>query len=149
MRSRGSPYSEHGFAQRLATLEEILEADGEVIDYADLPRRSTRYVRVEVAAPGYGSPRLATYEYEEWYRGSAARWHLTDYQYELRFEPPGSGRKAYHWHDRLYHFHCAERRPSSEDHYRGYEVDLLEDVRPELLKLYAEGRIDCSGLHPL
>lgn len=68
----------------------------------------------------------------------------------MRLEPAGSGRKAYHWHDGVHHVHCAEpRSPRPDEHYRGYEVDLLADARPDLLRIAAAGAVDCSGLHPL
>lgn len=141
------PLSDHRFTQRLKTLIEILEADGDLVDVADIPRRATRYMRLEVSAPGYGLPPIATFEYEEWYTLSRSGWSLTDYQYEIRFDRRPFGRKAYHWHGGVHHFHCAEDEGTAADHFRGYEIDLLRDARPDLLRVYAVGSIDCSGLH--
>ena len=149
MRARRRVLGAHAFEQRLATLAEIFETDGDVL-VDDVRSARRRRVRIEVEAPGYGLPRSATYEYEEWYRGTAGGWTLTDYQYEVRLGPPPSGRKAYHWHDDFFHFHCEDSGgPEAVDHYRGYVVDLLEDARPDFLAIHALGRVDCSGLHPL
>lgn len=114
----------------------------------DVVSRSRRKLRIEAVSPGYDLPIEATFEYEEWYVRDRRGWSLTDYQYEVRLRPPGSGRMAYHWHDDSHHVHCADpRSPRSSDHYRGYEVDLLRDARPDLLRIVATGAVDCSGLH--
>ena len=127
---------------------EIFEADGEVVAVDDLASRSRRKLRMEVASPGYELPREASFEYEEWYVRAGSGWSLTDYQYEVRLEPAGSGRKAFHWHNESHHVHCVDKRSvGAADHYRGYEVDLLRDVRPEFLQIVATGAVDCSGLH--
>ncbi len=116
----------------------------------DIASHSRRKLRIEAASPGYDLPLQATFEYEEWYARSRRGWSMTDYQYEVRFHPVGSGRKAFHWHDDSHHVHCVDpRSPRSNDHYRGYEVDLLGDARPDLLRIVAAGAVDCSGLHPL
>jgi len=141
------PLSDHRFAQRLKTLVEILEADGELVDAADIARAATRYVRFEVSAPGYELPGIATFEYEEWYARSRTGWSLSDYQYEIRFDRSPFGRKAYHWHDGLHHLHCTGQQGTTDDHFRAYEMDLLRDARPDLLRVYAVGSVDCSGLH--
>lgn len=151
MRSRSTrQLTSHALAQRLSTLSEILEADGELSDGRDVFRGETRYVRFAVAVPGYGLPRIATYEYEEKFRRGRERWIMTGYQYEIRFEVAPFGRKAFHWHDGRHHVHCQESRDTRrDDHYRGYEIDLLEDARPEFLRILAAGRLDCASLHPL
>lgn len=114
----------------------------------DIVSRSRRKLRIEVASPGYDLPLQVTFEYEEWYRRSPRGWTLTDYQYEVRLHPAGSGRKAFHWHGDSHHLHCADPRSSrSNDHYRGYAVDLLRDARLDLLRIVAAGVVDCSGLH--
>lgn len=129
---------------------EILEADGDVVRVDDIRSRSRRKLRIEIASPGYDLPLQATFEYEEWYRRGQRGWSRTDYQYEVRLHPAASGRKAFHWHDGSHHVHCAGARSVlSHDHYRGYEVDLLRDARPDLLQVAAAGAVDCSGLHPL
>ena len=116
----------------------------------DIVGRSRRKLRIEAMSPGYDLPQEATFEYEEWYSRSRRGWSLTDYQYEVRLHPPGSGRKAFHWHGDMHHVHCTDpRSPRSDDHYRGYEVDLLADARPALLRIAATGVVDCSGLHRL
>lgn len=143
------PLSDHRFAQRFKTLGEILEADGELVDAADIARAATRYVRLEVSAPGYELPPIATFEYEELYARSRTGWSLSHYQYEIRFDRRAFGRKAYHWHDGLHHLHCTEHQGTTDDHFRGYEMDLLRDARPDLLRVYAVGSVDCSGLHAL
>jgi hypothetical protein len=136
----------HAFAQRVSTLEEIFEANGS-LRVIDATRRTTRYLRFLIDSPGHALPTEGTFDYEEWYRWSAAAWRLTDYQYELRLAR--GGRMAFHWHDGRYHFHCQEAAGRSDDHYRGHEVDLLDDARPSLRRLAAVGAIDCSHLHPL
>lgn len=142
--------SSHALVQRLSTLIEILEADGELVDNRDAPRRETRYARLAVAVPGHGLPRVATLEYEEWFTRGGPSWVMTDYRYEIRFEVAPFGRKAFHWHDGRHHVHCQESRDARrDDHYRGYEIDLLEDARPEFLRILAAGRLDCASLHPL
>lgn len=114
----------------------------------DLLGRSRRKLRIEAIGPGYDLPLRATFEYEEWYVRTRGGWSLTDYQYAVRLHPAGSGRKAFHWHDDSHHVHCLDSRvPRSRDHYRGYEVDLLRDARPDLLRIVALGAVDCSGLH--
>ena len=114
----------------------------------DAASRSMRKLRIEVASPGYDLPMQATFEYEEWYRRAPRGWSLTDYQYEVRLHPTGSARKAFHWYEDSHHVHCADPRSErSSDHYRGYEVDLLRDARPDLLRIVAAGLVDCSGLH--
>ena len=114
----------------------------------DIVSRSRRKLRIEAASPGYDLPMQATFEYEEWYLRSSRGWTLTDYQYEVRLHPAGSGRKAFHWHDDSYHVHCVDPRSArANDHYRGYDVDLLRDARPDLLRIVAAGVVDCSGLH--
>lgn len=128
---------------------EILEADGDLVALADRPGGMTRYVRLEVAAPGHDLRRVATYEYEEWYARTRRGWELTDHQYEIRLDPPRQGRKGYHWHDLSYHVHCAATRIGGDGHYRGYRIDLLEDARPDFLSIYAAGHVNCSGLRPL
>ncbi len=141
------PLREHAVSQRLSTLEEILESDGDVA-VTDRRSPSRRYVRILVLAPGWDLPRLATFEYEEWYTLTARGWSATAYQYEVRLERR-AGRKAYHWHDGSHHFHCEDLGSQAHEHYRGYAVDLLDDARPDFLRIAASGRVDCSGLHPL
>jgi len=126
----------------------VLEADGDA-EVFDASHAGTRYVRFLVDAPGYGVGLCAEFEYEEWYRRTGAAWALTDYQYELRLSPAGTGRFAYHWHDDTYHVHCQAGPAPAHAHYRGYAVDLLRDARPDLVRMYAAGQIDCSRLHPL
>jgi hypothetical protein len=127
-------------------LVEILEADGEVILVDDLVSRPRRKLRIAAAFPGYDLPLQATFEYEEWYVRGQRGWSMTDYQYEVRLQ--SAGRKAFHWHNGSHHVHCQDARfLRSADHYRGYEVDLLTDARPDLLRSAVAGAVDCSGLH--
>lgn len=114
----------------------------------DIVGRSRRKLRIELASPGYDLPLQATFEYEEWYLRTRSGWSLTDYQYEVRLDPAGSGGKAFHWHNDSHHVHCVDpRSPRSNDHYRGYEVDVLTHARPDLLRIGSAGTVDCSGLH--
>lgn len=100
-------------------------------------RSRDRYIRLRIAAPGYGS-RFATLEFEEWYVRVAAGWRMTDYQYVLRFEPPGSGRWGEHWHGDDFHRHCEPPRGSLAGHYPSRPIQLF-DARAELLRRSALG----------
>lgn len=127
-------------------LHEILEPHGDV-EIIDVAAPTTRYIRLRASAPGYGLPHAATYDYEEWYRRWRREWVLTAFQYELRFQPAPRGRFGYHWHDGVHHVHCDEGQPSGPgDHYLGYAVDLVPHAHPSLSRMFASGRIDCTGL---
>lgn len=140
--------SDHAFGQLLATLLEVLEPDGDLADFTDRRQRNARYLRIEIAAPGFGLPRRAVFEYEQWYAKSGRGWRLIEYEYEIRFVEAHGGRWAYHLHDGVHHIHCEERGGEPEhEHYRSYEVDLLKEAHPDLVRIYVEGRIDCDGLH--
>ncbi len=103
---------------------------------------------MRIAVPGYGR-HLATLEFEEWYVRAPAGWRMTDYQYELRFEPAGSARWAEHWHDDDFHKHCEPRDGSHEEHYASRPIQLF-DARAELLRRYAPGpdALGCAELEP-
>lgn len=111
-------------------------------------------LRFEVDAPGQGLATQATFVYAEWYRRVAQGWRLARYQFDYVDRLRGA-RLGYHWHSVggrhwLHHAHCEERlgKPAA-DHYRAYEVDLLE-AHQEFVSLYAaEQPVDCSGLRPL
>ncbi|MBI2982791.1 MAG: hypothetical protein HYY42_01145 [Chloroflexi bacterium] len=96
-----------------------------------------RYFRLRVAVPGYGIHH-ATLAFEAWYDRVRAGWRMTDYQYELRFEPAGSGRWAEHWHDDDFHRHCESAAGPHPDHYSSRPIQLF-DARAELLRRYALG----------
>lgn len=126
----------------------MLDRIGEA-ELEDVVSSGERVVTVSAWAPMDQPYVSARFEYTELYRRVGDEWEMTAYTYEFQQRPP-PGRRAYHWHEPwAYHFHCVD--PSSADnaaHYRGYEVDVFEAHRA-FLRLYAEGRIDCSELHPL
>jgi len=119
------------------TLREVCEADGDELEATDERRPRDRYFRLRVAVPGYGSHR-ATLDFEEWYDRAPGGWRLSDYRYELRFEPAGSGRWAEHWHDDTFHLHREPARGAHAHHYPSRPIQLFE-ARTELLRRYALG----------
>lgn len=128
------------------SFREASEADRDEIESLDIARGRTRYLLLRIAVPGWGRHE-ATFEYEEWYERSGDRWRMTDYQYELRFEPAPSGRWAEHWHDGIFHVHCEPARGPHRDHYPSRPIQLF-DARAELRRRYALGRdaLTCSDL---
>ncbi len=122
--------------------------ESEIIDEA--PTDDRRAIVARAHAPLDPPFAHAFLEYKERYERLAdGSWRLTAYRYEFQQRPP-PGRRAFHWHEPwAYHSHCLDpRAPDTDDHYRGYEVDVFE-AHAEFLRLYAAGTIDCSGLHPL
>ncbi len=77
-------------------------------------------------------------EYEEKFTRTTRGWRLIGYQYELRFEPAGSGRWAEHWHDDHFHLHVEPARGPRAGHYPSRPIQLFE-ARKELLRRYALG----------
>lgn len=118
-------------------------------EVVDEPAERHRLIIATADAPLEPPYTRAFFEYVELYEGDADGWDLVAYQYEFQQRPP-PGRRAFHWHEPwAYHFHCLDpRAPDTDDHYRGYQVDVFE-AHAEFLRLYAAGTIDCSGLHPL
>lgn len=143
----------HRFEQRKTTITTTLDHLGE-LELVDAGRQKrSRLLRFAVRAPGHGLPNQATFSYAEWYQRVPRGWRLTRYQYDYVDRQLG-GRLGYHWHTvtrrtTAYHIHCEEVLGSpAAEHYRSYEVDLLE-AHAEFVHLYASDRaIDCSGLRP-
>lgn len=144
----------HRFEQRRASVLAILDhlGDVEVIDSGR--GRRYRLLRFEVAAPGLGLAIEGTFIYAEWYQRVTRGWRLTRYHYDYLDRRHG-GRLGYHWHSLtrrspVFHAHCEHRLGvRTVDHYRAYEVDLLE-AHQEFARLYARGEsISCSGFRPL
>lgn len=151
MRSLG----EHAFEQRKATIIAVLDSLGD-LEVEDAGKAgSRRHLGFRAEAPGSGLSTEALFRYEEWFRrDGAGAWALAKYQYD--YVDLGRGaRLAYHRHaigplSDVIHAHCeAPDRPPAADHFRAYELDLLE-AHEEFVRLYAaEEPIDCRGLRPL
>lgn len=144
----------HRFEQRKTTIRTFLDHLGET-ELADSGRgKRDRLLRFEVRAPGHELPAQATFIYAEWYLRVARGWRLTRYQYDYLDRRLG-GRLGYHWHVLVgrraaHHGHCEQVLGApAVQHYRAYEVDLLE-AHEEFVRLYAGDQpIDCSDLRPL
>lgn len=144
----------HRFEQRKATVLTVLDHLGDV-QLVDAGRdRRNRLVRFEVHAPGHGLTPQGIFIYAEWYQRVTRGWRLSRYQYDYLDRRRG-GRLGYHWHPVIrrrgvYHAHCEERIGiPSIDHYRSYEVDLLEAHEEFVKLLFTDRSINCSGLRPL
>jgi len=144
----------HRFEQRKSTIATVLDHIGEVeiVDAGRLTR--DRALRFEVRSPGHGLKTLATFIYAEWYHRVARGWRLTRYHYDY-IDRRARGRLAYHWHAvgrrrDVYHAHCEERLGTARfEHYRAYELDLLE-AHADFVTLFASDQlVECSGLRPL
>lgn len=144
----------HRFEQRKATILAIMDDLGDAT-LIDIGRdRRLRQIRVETRAPGHGLPTQARFVYVEWFQRVPRGWRLLRYQYDY-LDPRHGGRFAYHWHSvrrrrDVHHAHCEERLGApADEHYRSYEVDLLE-AHEEFARVYAADQpVDCSGLRPL
>lgn len=147
--------------QRIATLEEALENDGNVT--RPIPEREPPeglwYVNLQVEAPGYGLPQVAAYRYQEWWQSIGGAWELISYAYDYRFGPRMAGTFGYHWHKMqsidpsgaaVYHMKCLDPlHPTRDPHFRGLRMDIWE-ARDELTRLDASGEWPtCQGLRPL
>jgi len=144
----------HRFEQRKTTVLTVLDHLGDVQLVDSGRARRNRLLRFEVRAPGIGLPTDGTFIYAEWYQRVARGWRLRRYQYDYLDRRRG-GRLGYHWHSvfrrrAVYHAHCEDALGiASIDHYRSYDVDLLE-AHDEFVGLYAANDpIDCAGLRPL
>ncbi len=144
----------HRFEQRKTTILTVLDHIGEAILVDSGRSERDRLLRFEVQAPGHGLTIDATFIYVEWFHRVARGWRMTRYQYDY-LDRHRHGRLAYHWHSvtrrrGVHHVHCEERLGATpSEHFRAYEVDLLE-AHDEFVGLYAAGTaIDCSGLRPL
>lgn len=135
---------------RLVEIEKRLQPHGDVHFSDEGRNKGRRRIRFRVAAPGYGLPVEALFEYAEWYARTSQGWLLTKYVYEYRPEPP-PGRLAHHLHEPFgAHRHCADARsPGQPDHYEDYPV-VLEQAHEEFATLAAQRRpVSCAGLRPL
>lgn len=144
----------HRFEQRKTTVLTVLDHLGEATLVDSGRSERNRLLRFEVQAPGHGLTIDGTFIYVEWFHRVAGGWRLTRYQYNY-LDRRHQGRLAYHWHSvtrrrSVHHVHCEEQLGVTNiEHYRAYEVDLLE-AHEEFVRLYAGGTaIDCSGLRPL
>lgn len=144
----------HRFEQRKATILAVLDALGDVTLIDSGRERRLRRIRVETQAPGHGLPIQARFTYAEWFQRVPRGWRLIRYQYDYLVRHHG-GRLANHWHSVMrprpvHHAHCEERLGAPVvEHYRSYEVDLLE-AHEEFATLYAADQpVDCSALRPL
>lgn len=144
----------HRFEQRKATIGTVLDHLGEVRLVDSGREKRGRLLRLELHAPGHGLPVQGTFIYAEWYRRVAQGWRLTRYQYDYLDRRLG-GRLGYHWHtltrrSAAYHAHCEQVLGTpTVQHYRSYEVDLLEAHEEFVRRYAADEPIDCSGLRPL
>lgn len=143
----------HRFEQRKTTIQAVLDHLGEATLVDSGRGERDRALRFELHAPGHGLTIDGTFIYAEWYHRVPRGWRLTRYHYDYVDRRLG-GRLGYHWHvlaGRLaaYHAHC-EQVPGAPafQHYRAYEVDLLE-AHEEFVRRYAEeAPIDCSRFRP-
>lgn len=144
----------HRFEQRKTTVLTVLDHLGEVQLVDSGRERRGRFLRFDVLAPSHGLATGGTFIYAEWYQRITRGWRLTRYQYDY-LDRRHAQRRGYHWHplasrSPVYHAHCEERigTPKAE-HYRAYQLELLE-AHQEFVALYAaEEPFDCSGLRPL
>lgn len=139
---------DHQVEQRKATIIAKLEALSDVTA-SDVPRaRRRRLIEVQGDAPGGDLPRLASFVYREAFARIRDRWHLVAYAYELLDRVRG-GRRAYHWHDDLFHAHCVEPQGSAGQHFRATPMDVFE-AHDEFSRIYlSDERIRCDDLRPL
>lgn len=140
--------SSKALGQRKATLIAKLDDLGDVSSDETF-RGPVRGLRIVAIAPGAELPAEARFEYEEAFRGRGAHaWELIGYAYEYRVAG-GSGRRAYHLHDGLFHAHCLDpRSPSRDHHYRSAQIGLFE-AHDEFSRLYLSGtRVTCDDLRP-
>ncbi|MBI2774285.1 MAG: hypothetical protein HYX56_07330 [Chloroflexi bacterium] len=126
------------------TLRKASEADGDELEVEDTARGRIRYLRLLLGVPGYHQKRQALFEYEEKFERISRRWRLIGYQYELRFEPAGSGRWAEHWHDEEFHRHWGSPSRHGGAHHPSRPIQLF-DARAEMLRRFALGP---KGLDP-
>lgn len=111
-------------------------------------RTGMREMRVVAAAPGFGLPTAATFDYREVFRPiSTVGWDLALYAYEYR--TVDGGRRAYHFHHDHFHAHCVDAlEPDRDDHYRSPEIDVFE-AHDEFRLLYLSGvPVTCGDLRP-
>ncbi|MGH2446553.1 MAG: hypothetical protein ACRDGD_11035 [Candidatus Limnocylindria bacterium] len=144
----------HRFEQRKTTVLAVLDHLGDVQLVDSGRRRRDRLLRFEVLAPGHAMAPEGMFIYAEWYQRVTRGWRRSRYQYDYLDRRHG-GRLGYHWHSLIrrrgvYHAHCEERLGSpSINHYRSYEVDLLE-AHEEFVRLYAaDDPIDCASMRAL
>lgn len=124
-------------------LDDLGEVDAIDVGRDDPPRVLTLTARVPDP-----ENELAVIEYREIFERSGREWFLHSYAYELQLRP-GPGRRAFHSHDGIHHFHCVDpARPDRDHHFRGHGVDVFEAHRA-FLDLLAEGTITCEGLFPM
>lgn len=144
----------HRFEQRKITIITTLDHLGELA-VADSGRaRRNRLLQFVLRAPGHALPERAIFVYSEWYARLPRGWRIMRYHYDYVDRRSGA-RLGYHWHpvtrrSAVHHAHCEATLglPVSE-HYRWYEIDLLE-AHDEFVRRYAsDERIDCSGFRPL
>jgi hypothetical protein len=105
-------------------------------------------VRFRVEAPGYGQPKLADFEFAEWYQHTRQGWLRLRYKFEYR---PVDSRRAHHMAvgPARPHQHCEPPGKRSSTHYIDYER-LLMPTAQELGDLFIFRQpIDCGGLKKL
>lgn len=144
----------HRFEQRKTSIIASLDHLGE-LEVADSGRlRRNRLLRFELRAPGLALPEQALFVYSEWYARVPQGWRISRYHYDYLDRRAGS-RLGYHWHpvtrrSPVHHAHCEETLGlPAADHYRWYEIDLLEAHDEFVYRYASEERIDCSGLRRL
>jgi hypothetical protein len=145
---------DHAFEQRKATVAAILDDLGPIRVQDSGKLEEIRRFEVALDAPEPPLDVLARFRYLEWWIRDGRGWRLAKYQYDY-FDLVHRSRLAYHRHDlpgraNILHSHCQPAdRPLSAQHFRAYEVELLES-HEEFAALYASGRdIDCASLRPL
>ena len=153
--------SAQALGQRIQTLEEALENDGEVTRPVPLrePPDGIWYIDLRVEAPGYGLPPTAAYRYQEWWQPSGHQREPVAYVYDYRFGPDMAGVFGHHWHELqgidpsgapVYHVKCVDpARPLPDPHFRGWQMDIWE-ARDEFTRMDASGHWPtCKGLRGL
>jgi hypothetical protein len=134
------------FAQTLDEIAKRLANHGDVDAKDDGSATRRRRVSFLVAAPGYGAPTVAIFEYRERYRRMAEGWLREAYAFEYRPVTPRS-RRAHHQHGTWgIHQHCEPPGEHSREHYEDVER-LLELTLEEFGGMYERAElIRCVGL---
>jgi hypothetical protein len=142
--------SRQQFNQRAAQMTARFDRLGETELQDNGEKRKARRLTWIIRSPS-SEWLLAEFRYSEWYRRSGADWHMTKYHYDF-FDRSHGGRRAYHCHDlpparAVPHAHCeVPIGYKTADHFRYFELDLIE-AHEEFERTYAaDDGVSCAGL---
>jgi len=142
-----SRFSTQRLNQRIEKIENAFRKLGVVRVTRD-PRAAPQLIEISVSYPGWGDTQAEMLFTETWALERES-WSLVKYDYDL-FMKPGPDRLGFHWHDGLYHTHCASRTdPGRDHHYAGAQIDIFKAFE-RFASILSRGRpISCVGLRPL